>query len=257
MKYLVVLLFLSFSISLSAKSTPNFSISVQQEQVISDLFEQLVKHQIYPATAIERSVTILLKSYPEKIDTVLKVAIDKYPHEYRQIMCGAVRAEPALTSDVVEIISNANIADSSQVVSIAITEEPAYAKEIVSTAALQKPNEIESIVRVAILTESIIAKNVVDDTMLSYPEKLLDILTVAIKALPNQLTRIVTDAIELFPDSAEEVITTAVSSTSKERAREIIATAINSGVSEEQATAAAIAGGATSTDVAKIDHYNY
>jgi len=252
MKYLVVLLCITFSINLSAKNPANFSVPLQQEQFIADLFEQLVKRQVNSSVAIERSVSTLLKNYPEKIDIVLKVAINRYPDEYKQIMCGALRAEPALTSDVVEIMLNANVTDSSQVVSIAMTEEPAYAKEIVSTAALQKPNEIENIVRVAILIEPVIAKKVVDDTMLSYPEKLLDILTVAIKALPNQVSSIVSNTIKLFPNNAEEVVSTAVSSTNGKRAREIIETAIHSGVSEEQATAAAIAGGASSADIAGL-----
>lgn len=254
MKYFVVLLFMTFSITLFAKQTDNFSASIQQEQIISQLFDQLVNRQLHRDYNIERSVSSLLKNYPEQIDTVLKVAIEKYPHEYKQIICGALRAEPALTSDVVETMLNSNIANSSQVIKIAITEEPAYAKEIVNSALSHRPDDIVNIVRVAILTEPVIAKNVLDDTMLSYPERLLDIVTIAIQTLPNRVASIVSDAIKLFPKKAESVVSTAVSSAKSTSTREIIATAIKSGISKEQATAAAIAGGATSTEIAKVNH---
>jgi len=86
--------------------------------------------------------------------------------------------------------------------------------------------------------------------MLSYPEKLLDILVVAIKTLPDQVVNIVRDTLTISPDNTE-VVSIAVSSSNGNKAREIIATAIKSGLSEESATAAAIAGGAKKTDIAK------
>ena len=257
MKYLVViLLFVTLTpVYIQAHQANQVSsFSTEQKRVMTNLFDQLMKRQVNSAIAVERSVSSLIKNYPEKINLILAVAIHKYPHEYKQIICGTLRAEPALTSDVIEVILNSDIANISEIISIAVTEEPAYANEIVSTVANHQPDDIENIVRVAITTEPVIAQSVVGKTMSSYPEKLLDIISVAIKALPNQVANIVSDAIKLFPDDADAVVSTAVSPTKGKQSREIIESAIKSGISKEQATAAAIAGGANSNDIAKIDH---
>ena len=110
MKYPCIVLSIILSFSFPAYATPNSAIKVRQEKVLTDLFDQLVKRQIDSKMAIEKSVNALLESYPEQIDVVLKIAISKYPQEYKQIMCGALRAEPALTTDVVNIILKSNIA---------------------------------------------------------------------------------------------------------------------------------------------------
>lgn len=251
MKYLTVVFTIILSISAPLHSTPYNSLDNRQEKIISNLFDQLVQRQINSSIAIERSVNALLKNYPEQIDIVLKIALEKFPQEYKQIMCGALKAEPALASDVIAILLQANIATSTDIVSIAVHEEPAYAKEIVNTAVLHYPDEIEDIVRVAILTEPVMGKSVVKNTMQSYPEKILDILVVAIKALPDQVTNIVRNTLRLSSDSTD-VISVAVNSSHRAKTREIIATAIQSGISKESATAAAIAGGAKPADIVKI-----
>ena len=251
MKYLCVLFTVVLSLSFSLHSTSYNSIEDRQEKVISNLFDQLVQRQTNTSLSIERSVNALLKSYPEQIDIVLKVALAKYPQEYKQIMCGALRAEPALASDVITILLQSNIAASADIVSIAVNEEPAYATERGNTVILHYPDELENIVRVAILIEPRIANNMVNNTMQSYPEKILDILVIAVQALPDQVANIVRDTLRLSPDSSE-VISTAVSHSNNESAREIVTTAIQSGMSKESATAAAIAGGAKLTDIVRI-----
>jgi len=252
MKYLCLLFTIALSLSFPVHSTNSNPIKNRQEIILTDLFDQLVKRQINSEMAIEKSVNALLERYPEQIDSVLKIAITKYPQEYKQIMCGALRAEPALTSDIIDIILRSNLAENADVVSIAVTEEPGYSQEIVNTAVLHDPLDIENIIRVAILTDSVMAKNVVTDTMQSYPEKILDILTVAIIALPDQVVNIVRDALRISPDNME-VVSIAINSSSSDKAREIVAAAIKSGISIESATAAAIAGGAKQTDIVKVN----
>ncbi len=252
MKYLCFLFTIVFSFSFPAYSTSDSLIQTRQNEVLSDLFDQLIKRQTNTNMIIEKSVYALLKSYPEQIDSVLKIAITKYPLKYRQIMCGALRAEPALASDVIDIVLRSNIAKSEDVITFAVTEEPAYAKEIVNAAVLHDPLDIENIIRVAITTEPLMAKHIVDHTMQSYPKRILDILVVAIKALPDQVVDIVRDTLRISPDNTD-VVSIAVHSSNGDKAREIISAAIKSGISEESATAAAIAGGAKKTDIAKID----
>ncbi len=253
MKSLCFLFTIILSFSFPAYSNSDNLIQVRQNEVLVDLFDQLMKRQINAEMAIEKSVKALLKRYPEQIESVLKIAIAKYPQEYRQIMCGALRAEPALTSDVIEIILNSNIANSEDVISIAMNEEPAYAKEIVNAAVSHSPVDIENIVRVAIINEPLMAKHVVDDAMQSYPERMLDILVVAIKALPEQVVSIVRDTLRISPDNTE-VVSIAINSSKGEKARDIISTAIKSGISKETATAAAIAGGAKESDLAIVNN---
>ena len=108
MKYLCFLCAIVLSFSFPAFSNSNNLIQNRQTEVLSDLFDLLVQHQINSEVAIEKSVNALLKSYPEKIESVLTIAVAKYPKEYKQIICGALRAEPALTSDVINIILNSN-----------------------------------------------------------------------------------------------------------------------------------------------------
>jgi len=132
-------------------------------------------------------------------------------------------------------------------------EEPAYAKEIVNAAVSHDPLDIENIVRVAIITEPLMAKHVVDATMHSYPERILDIFVIAIKELPDQVVSFVRDTLRISPDNTE-VVSVAINSSSGDKAREIISTAIKSGISKESATAAALAGGANEDDIAKLDN---
>lgn len=252
MKYLFVLFIFVVSISFPSLSTSYNSLSDRQERVIVNLFDQLVKKQVNPSLAIERSVNALLKSYPEQIDIVLKVALRKYPQKYKQIMCGALRAEPALASDVISILMKSNISTSSDIVSIALHEEPAYAKEIVNIALAHSPEQLDTIVKVALVTEPVMASSVVNNTMESYPERILDILVIAITTLPNEVMNIVKNTLKLSADSSD-VISTAISSSTGEQARDIITAAVHSGMSYESATAAAIAGGAKPADIVNIN----
>ena len=252
MKLLPLLCLIGFLFSFAANSTAYSLKQTRQIAVLSTMFDQLIHRQINSEMAVERSVNALLRSYPEQIASVLKIAVAKYPQEYEQIICGAIRAEPALTSDVIDIILRSNVASIEDIISFAMTEEPAYAVEIVNAAVSHKPSKLENIVRVAITTEPIMAKHIVDSTMQSYPEKILDILAVAIKALPEQVVSIVRDTLRISPDNTE-VVSIAVNSSSGNKAREIISTAVKSGISQESATAAAIAGGALEADIAKAN----
>jgi hypothetical protein len=252
MKLLPFLCLIGLLISLTVNSNPHSLKQTRQTIVLSTMFDQLMHRQINPDMAVERSVNALLKRYPEQITPVLNIAVAKYPQEYEQIICGAIRAEPALTTDVINIILRSNVASIEDIISFAVTEEPAYAVEIVKAAVSHKPSNLENIVRVAIITEPLMAKQIVDSTMQSYPEKILDILAVAIKALPEQVISIVRDTLRISPDNTE-VVSIAVNSSSANKAREIISTAVKSGISQESATAAAIAGGALEADIVKIN----
>ena len=252
MKSLLFLCIISLSLSFSAYSEQSSFIQKRQTAVLSNLFDQLIQREMNSEMAIEKSVNALLESYPEQISLVLQIAINKYPLEYKQIICGALRAEPALTSDVIDIVLQSNIASNEDIISFAVKEEPAYAAEIVDAALLHNPLEIENIVRVAIVTEPLMANHVVETAMKSYPEKVLDILAVAINVLPEEVIKLVRNTLRISPDNTE-VISVAINSSNSNKSREIISAAIKSGISQESATAAAIAGGAKKADIVKLD----
>jgi hypothetical protein len=247
MKKLIILLMLvGISSTVMAKDIAEY----RQERLITKILSQQVKKH----RTIQSSVHSLLSRYPEKVDIVMSVAFKRYPGQYRQIMLGALSAEPVLACNVIENAIKANVAPSSELVIIAIEAEPAYAQEIVNTAVKFNPSEIESIVRVAIRTEPYDTNNIINNTATNYPSEMLSILTAAITAIPEQATNIVKEILQLFPGQAETVVTTAVHQSSDSHNNDIVNAAIDSGFDKDSAIAAAIAGGANKEMLAKLDN---
>lgn len=252
MKYILVFCSIIFFQSIATESqSSEYLIKKRQTEVLTHMFDQLVERQIPSERSVELSVTALLKNYPEQIVPVLNIAISKYPNDYEQILCGALRAEPALTSDVIDLILQNNIASKEEVISFALREEPAYAPEIVNSAISYAPQDMENIIRVAIITEPVMANNIVNSMMQSYPERLLDILVIAIKTIPNQVVNIVKNTLRISPDNSE-VVSMAISSSKDDKTRQIITAAIKSGFSEEAANTAAIIGGAKESNLVML-----
>ncbi len=80
MKYLCFILLVGLGSSFPAYSIPSNTIKLRQIEILSNLLEQQIKHQINPPNnALEKSISALLKSYPEQIESVLTIAIKKYP----------------------------------------------------------------------------------------------------------------------------------------------------------------------------------
>ena len=221
----------------------------KQDRLIAKILHQQVKRHI----SIQNSVSTILTRFPEKVESVLKIALRKYPSEYRQIMVGAMNAEPVLACEVIKILLKAKVASDDEIIAIAVETEPAYAQEIVNIAVLNSPADIENIVRVAIETNPFVSDSVVNNTMNSFPEKIYAILSGAIKALPEQVSMFVSHTINLFPNRSESVVTTAVTSSKPRHAQQIVASAIKAGLDEESAIIAAIAGGAKREQLAKVN----
>jgi len=221
----------------------------KQDRLIAKILHQQVKQHI----SIQKSVSSILTRFPEKVDSVLKIALKKYPSDYRQIMIGAMNAEPVLSCEVIEILLKAKVASDEEIIAIAVEAEPAYAQEIVNIAVLNSPADIENIVRVAIETNPYVSDSVVNGAMTSFPEKIYDILSGAIKALPEKVSYFVRNTINLFPNSSENVVTTAVNTSKLRHAQNIVESAIKAGLDEDIAINAAIAGGAKRENLAKVN----
>jgi len=243
-KIIVLLLLCGLSAGVFAKDFAEY----KQERLIARILNQQVKQHI----SLKNSVSAILTRFPEQVELVLDVALEKYPHKYKDIMLGAMSAEPVLACEVIEIVLKANVADSSDIIAIAVEAEPAYAQEIVNAAVLNDPTDVENIVRVAIQTEPVVSQAVISNTMSSFPEKLIDILTGAIKALPEQVAHFVVNAIDMFPQSSKEVVTQAVTNSEAKHDQLIVDSAVKAGFDHKSAISAAIAGGAKAKNLAIV-----
>ena len=215
-------------------------IKEKQERIITQLLQQQVSQHI----PLKKSVSAILTRYPESVDTVIDVSLDLYPNRYKEILLGALRAEPVLTCQALELMLNANVADPLELIALAIEEEPAYSQEIVNIALLNSPDNTEAIVQVALDTEPVMSDSVIQHTLSSFPEKMIDILSGAIKALPDQVSSLVTETISLFPEQGEKVVKIAVDHSEEREAHKIVNSAIEAGLSETVAIDAAVASGA-------------
>lgn len=234
-KLIVLLLLIGVNICCYAQD----SAEDRQDKLITQLLSQQVNQQI----SLVNSVSAILARYPEKVDAVIHASLDLYPTRYKEILVGAMRAEPVLACEVLAIFLNENIADPLELVALAVEAEPAYAQEIVNIAMLHNPEITKEIVNTAINTEPVLSDSVVQNSLTSFPDKVLEILSGAIKALPQQVASYVKDAIALFPDMGEEVVEMAVHNSADIEARKIVASAIEAGLNEGPAIEAAIAGG--------------
>lgn len=237
MKYIFILSLLS---CISIGSFAKDDVSKKQEVFLTQLINQQTKQQI----SIRKSISSILARYPEQVDKVLTISLALHPKEYKQIMLGALDAEPVHACNVMELFLNENIASSSELVRIVVEAEPAYAQEILNTAALHDPENMEQLVRVTIQTEPLHSRAILSNTMTSFPDKMVDILSGLIKEIPEKVSKWVSYTFLLFPDSGEQIVTTAISSTNESHNQEIIKAAINAGLEKDLALSAAVDGGA-------------
>lgn len=212
----------------------------RQDKFIKKILKQQVRNQL----SIKSSVSSILTRFPEEVDSVLKIALREYPSEFRQIMIGAINAEPVLACDVIDFMLKENIADKDEIIAIAVSTEPAYAQEIINIAVLNDPSDIENIVRVAIATDPFASQSLVGNTMTHFPKNIFAILSGAIQALPENVSDFVKTTIDLFPSNGEKVVEKAVHSSESKYTRGIVNSAVNAGLNEKDAIEAAILGGA-------------
>lgn len=239
MKYLSILILSLLSV-ISFSSSAQDGLSKKQELFITQLIQQQTKQQI----SVRKSVSSVLARYPEQIDKVLKVSFTLHPKEYKQIVLGAIDAQPVFACNVIEHALENDIASSTELVQIVVDAEPAYAQEIIETAAFHDPDKLEDFVRVTIQTKPINSVDIISKTMMSFPDRMIDILSGFIKAIPDQVSKWVSYTFVLFPDSGEQIVTTAVSSTNEYHNQAIVDAAISAGLDKKLAHSAAVNGGA-------------
>ena len=237
MKYFFILSLLSV---ISINSVASEAMSKKQELFITQLITQQTKQQI----SVRKSIKSILSRYPEQIDKVLSIALTLHPEDYKQIMLGAIDAQPVFACNVMEHVLEQDIASSTELIQIVVEAEPAYAQEILATAAFHDPDNLEQLVRVTIQTEPLHSKDIMSITMTSYPDRMIDILSGLIQAIPEKVSKWVSYTFLLFPDSGEQIVSTAVSSTNESHNQAIVNAAVNAGLDKDLAFSAAVDGGA-------------
>lgn len=225
---------------ISVSSFAQDKLLKKQEMFITQLISQQTKQQI----SVRKSISSVLSRYPEQIDKVLNVAFTLHPTQYKQIVLGAIDAQPVFACNVIEHALKNDIASSTELVQIVVDAEPAYAQEILETAAFHDPDKLEEFVRVTIQTEPLHSSDIISNTMISFPDRMIDILSGFIKAIPDQVSKWVSYTFVLFPESGEQIVTTAISSTNQHHNQAIIDAAVNAGLDKDLAHSAAINGGA-------------
>lgn len=246
---LLLLIGLNFA-SYGMASTTSVNRNVVHRQ--DDLISQLLVEQVQQNISVKNSVGSLIKHYPEKIDAILKSAIDQYPTRYKEIIIGTINAQPAFSSTVVAAILQAKIATCKDVVKIAINAEPAYANEIISAAYNNSIDPLQDIVRVAVTTAPFVSNSLLSNAKNNKATSMLDVFVGIIKALPDQVVKLVKQTLKIFPENSEEVVTQAVSSSAHKFDERIVLAAVKAGVNKQVAINAAVKGGANKNKFAKL-----
>lgn len=209
---------------------------------------RLLDTSIENSISVERSVSSLLKQYPEFEEIILDTAFENYPEHYRQVIRGAFNANPAFSEDIIRLALEHNVDSCDKIIIAAIKAEPAYADDILAIASKLHPDDKEHLFITALKTKPVMMNSIVDSTLDSNPSDFGSYLTMALEQLPEMFIKIVNHAFTNYPSKSEEVVEVAVNCALKanhnENVRKIIDSAIASGLNKDVAVNAAIKGGA-------------
>jgi DNA-directed RNA polymerase subunit F len=215
------------------------------------LSPDFLKQQVNQSLSPGRAVKSLISHYPESITSIVSVALDEYPKQYKEIIYSAVSAQPYSSEEIVTIAVNKGISESTNIVETAISAEPSYAS-FVATAAMQaSPNDFTDILRIAVTTEPNSADKLVQSVAKSYPERITEILSNTVKYVPKIGEYVVDALLAVFPDDAQEVVSITVREAAADKGQlsKIIDSAINAGIDTDVVAQYAIQGGATKEEV--------
>ena len=234
--------------------TGNNALAIENNAAIeteNKVLQGFIKRQVSQSMSVGRAVRSITSHYPQEAETIVSVALDMYPDDYREIIHAAISAQPTATSKIVQIAIDKEVSSCPNIVQLAIEADPSYVDFVVGAAADSSPDELKDIVRVAVLTEPDSADTIVQTLTEEHPNELVDILTSAIQAVPVVGEYVVNALLAIFPEKAEDVVTTAVreSAGQREQVRKILETAHQAGVESEKLKEYALNGGAHEDDV--------
>lgn len=221
-----------------------------QQPSVSDkwkLAPEFLKQQVSQAMSPGRAVMSLIGHYPESITSIVSVALDEYPEQYKEIIYAAVSAQPFSSEEIVTIAVDKGISECASIVETAINAEPSYVSFVTAAAMQASPDDFTDILRVAVTTEPNSADKIVQTVAKSYPERITEILSNTVKHVPKIGEYVVDALLAVFPDDAEEVVSVTVRESSADKGQlvKIIDSAINAGVDTDMVAQYAIQGGAS------------
>ncbi|RUO76548.1 hypothetical protein CWI84_11545 [Idiomarina tyrosinivorans] len=221
-----------YSVHAIATSATIISPPQQYNQKLAHTYSNMLEGHLAQNFSIYRSVRILLSNYPEHVNEIVAAAIKKQPQATPGIVNAAMRTEPALTEDTLNVALALQPQQFKRIIKTALATEPAYADQIVLTASRFRPQSTSEILRVALKTEPSMSDAIVRSAASSQPEKLWDFVISAVKQVPSAAEQIFTGITAWFTgDNMDPTIK--AEQLKKPQWREVIVSAINAGVKKE------------------------
>jgi hypothetical protein len=251
MNQLVKLTFAFSTFAVVHDAIASVTVDKTKQNQISQKFIQI---QIDQNVTIGRAIKTMVGHYPQQAASIVDIALDLYPHKYKEIIHAAISASPTLADEVVTMALDKELSSCASIVETAINADPSYIDFVVTAAASSTPEQLSEIVRIAVIAEPDSADYIVQSLAKDHPSKIVEILRSAIVAVPFVGEYVVEALLAVFPDDAEIVITTAVreSSAKRENVKRIIEIAQNSGIDEDKLEAYALNGGATTEELSEV-----
>lgn len=257
MKYRVLITSIALcgQLSLSELSYANETSGLKTtEAVVGEkwhLSPEFLKQQVSQSMSPGRAVKSLIGHYPESITSIVSVALDEYPKQYKEIIYSAVSAQPYSSEEIVTIAVDKGISECASIVETAINAEPSYVSFVAAAAMQASPEDFNDILRVAVTTEPNSADKIVQTVAKSYPERITEILSNTVKYVPKIGEYVVDALLAVFPDDAQEVVSITVREAAADKGQlsKIIDSAINAGIDTDVVAQYAIQGGATKEEV--------
>lgn len=230
---------------------------INTENVVTEkwhLSPEFLRQQVTLSMSPGRAVKSLISHYPESITSIVSVALDQYPEQYKEIIYSAVSAQPYSSEEIVTIAVDKGISECASIVETAINAEPSYVSFVAAAAMQASPEDFNDILRVAVTTEPNSADKIVQTVAKSYPERITEILSNTVKYVPKIGEYVVDALLAVFPDDAEEVVSITVreSAADKGQLGKIMHSAINAGIDRNVVAQYAIQGGASKEAVNQV-----
>lgn len=245
-KHLTLALILIF---FAISSEASLQASAENDTLRKAFFKRQVKQNV----SVGRAMRSIASHYPQEAASFVEIALELYPEKHREIIFGAISAQPAATQNIVQAALDSGVTSCVDIVELAILAEPSYVDFVVDVAARATPEELNEIVRVAVMSQPDSADRIVQTLAKSHPNKLVNILSTAMNAVPLVGEYMVDALLAVFPNKAEEVVTTAVreSLIQNSEIESIINTAQNAGLTNGELRSYAMKGGATESQISK------
>jgi hypothetical protein len=192
----------SIAFLLVTATSPLYALSDTKVNDLNSL--QIFNSQVKASSSVGNAVRSFIARYPEETMTVVEIALDQYPDNYRQVLSAAISVQPSHVDDILELAINRELAQTTELLKLAINAEPSYAEYAAEAACKFSPEQFDDILKTAVLLEPDSADQIAQKLAASYPNKALDILVTTIKEVPLVGKYVVDALLAIFPKDSVE-----------------------------------------------------